>query len=109
MTDIKDAPAVIAGAVAAPRFAGDRVRSAIVPLEWPIEFDGRVIDKITVRRMTAKEVSDFVETTRAEGKAELPMFDCPMAVIDALDADDSDAVNRAVLDFLPRSLRTADE
>jgi hypothetical protein len=106
MTDINDAPAAIAGAVAAPRFASDRVRSAIVTLEWPIEFGGATYETITVRRMTGAEVSAWASSA---GEANLPMFDCPQEVVDALDADDAEAVSKAVIDFLPRRMRQVSE
>lgn len=78
-------------------------RSKSVPLRWPVQFDGKTYDHVTVRRMTGNEVAAFF---KAEGDAvELPMFDCPREVIDALDADDAEDVNRVVLDFLPRSMR----
>lgn len=88
---------------------GDRRRSEFVPLEWPVEFDGRVYRSIQIRRMSAGEVDAFVEEARANaGAARLPMFSCPHEVIDALDADDAARVNETVLRFLPRALQPAE-
>ena len=79
-----------------------------VPFIWGYEHEGQTYKAVTVRRMTVAEVEAFVEAAKAEGaKAELPMFDVPQAVIDALMPDDSAAVNEIVRDFLPRALRPA--
>lgn len=107
-TEDMDAPAEVPALIEPPRFVG-RIRSKMVPLEWPIEFGGKLYESVTVSRMTAKQVSEFVEASRAGSKANLAMFDCPIEVIDALDADDSEAVNAVALDFLPRALRTDGE
>jgi hypothetical protein len=90
-----------------PRFVDNgRPRFRVVPLEWPIDYDGKTYSEITVRRMTTAEVVAFVDQMRDDLKeATLPMFDVPHAVIDALDPDDADEVNKAVNDFLPRALR----
>lgn len=93
-------------AATAPRFVSEVPRSKSVPLTWPVEYVGKTYEAITVRRLTGNEVAAFFESV--EG-GDFPMFDCPKAVIDALDADDSEAVNKAVLDFLPRALRAATE
>lgn len=81
---------------------GDRTRR--VPLEWPVEYDGKVYDAVTVSRMSGEQISAFYAD---EVSGRLPMFDCPFEVIDALDADDAMTVQKAVLDFLPRSMREA--
>lgn len=88
---------------AAPKFLDERKRFRVVPLQWPIEYDGTVWSEITVRRLTAAEVAAFIE---AEDKKLPPMFDAPAIVIDNLDDDDAVEVNKAVADFLPRRWRT---
>jgi hypothetical protein len=102
MTDeIKPAPVTAPAA----RIIGDKHFRA-VPLEWPVEYGGKVIDKIMVRRMTGAEVSAFITTLRENpDAARLAMYDVPHEVIDALDADDYASVQKAVNDFLPRALR----
>src|SRR4051812_3697995 len=104
MTDETKPASDAAPVKAAPRIIGDRHFRA-VPLEWPIEHDGKVIDSITVRRMTGAEVSAFVAAMRENPEgARLSMYDVPHEVIDALDADDYAAIQKAVNDFLPRVL-----
>lgn len=94
----------------APKYADNgRPRFRVVPLEWPIEYDGKTYSEITVRRMTTAEVVALVDQMRDDvGAATLPMFDVPREVIDYLDPDDADEVNKAVNDFLPRGLRSAE-
>ncbi|MGJ5029048.1 phage tail assembly protein [Bradyrhizobium sp. HKCCYLS2038] len=93
-----------------PRFVGGKPRSRDVLLDWPLQYDGKIYDRITVRRMTTAEVGEFVAaaSTEAGSDMRLPMFDCPPEIIDALDPDDAEKVNEAVRDFLPRLLRQAD-
>lgn len=86
---------------APPRFVGDRRRDVVVPLEWPIEYDGKIYSEIRVRRMTGAEVAAFVNSDDGD----LPMVEAPKVVIDSLDADDAMAINKAITDFLPQSLR----
>lgn len=92
---------------APPRLLGDRFE--VVPLEYPIEYDGKVWTEITVRRMTLAEVRTFIKEIVADAeKARLPMFDAPDEVMDALDPDDEEAIGEVVDRFLPRRLRPAD-
>lgn len=112
MTDTNEMPAEVTpqaeqpAVKPAPKFVSQKERFRTVTLEWPIEYDGKVYDSVTVRRMTTSEVAEFIDQVRADAKsASLPMFDVPKEVVDALDADDAEAVNKAVNDFLPRSLR----
>ncbi|ACI92725.1 hypothetical protein OCAR_5594 [Afipia carboxidovorans OM5] len=88
-----------------PRFVEEARRFRSVPLEWPITYGGQVYDQITIRRMTADEVRQFVDAAANGLKPSLPIFDVPDAVLAALDADDDAEVEKAVNDFLPRSLR----
>ena len=90
-----------AEAIAPPRFVSEQKRFRIIPLEY----DGKVYDAITVRRMTAQEVADW----QGSDERTLPMVEAPLAVIDALDADDALKVNEAINDFLPHVLREAIE
>ena len=103
------APEVEIAKPAPPKFVGDRPRLCTVPLEWPVEYDGKTYTEITVRRMTAGEVMTFIEQATAGGSPRLPMLEAPPEVIDALDADDADNVNKAVNDFLPRALQQAEQ
>lgn len=101
------------------RFVGGKPRSETVPLDWPIEVDGRLIDSIVVCRMTAGEIAAYIEQveTAADRAAAMrirfPMFRAiggallPDAVIDALDDDDGERVQEVALRFLPRRFRVA--
>lgn len=106
MTAEQDAPAT----KPAPKLLGNRSRT--VPLQYPVEFDGKVYDSITVRRMTGSEVAEYisamsVDISEGTDRAWMPMFDVPREVYEALDDDDLQEVDKAVLDFLPRRLRPA--
>lgn len=95
------------------RIVSPKERSASVPLEWPIDFDGKTWDSVTIRRITGRELEAYVEAIAALPEDALslksPMIDCPPEVYDALDADDRARLEAALLPFLPRSLRAAAE
>ena len=113
-------------AAAAPAPVNDAVtidnaasRMKIFPLAWPVTYQGKCYEQIGLRRMTAKEVSDFVARIEAEGRINpdailrFPLFvdetgvAIPDAVLDGLDADDADMLNTAAIDFLPRRFRAS--
>lgn len=101
----------------APRFVGSRVRQTSVLLEWPVEYAGKTYDSIGIKRLTAKEVSDFTARLDQEkvGALRWPVFvdsdgaSIPDAVMDALDDDDNLALQKVMLDFLPRRFRPETE
>ena len=68
-----------------PRFVGGPVRTETLTLECPLEFDGKVYETITARRLTGRELDD-----------------CPDAVVKALDASDSMRLNEVAGRFFPR-------
>jgi hypothetical protein len=85
---------------------GNRTRT--VPLEYPAELsDGTVLQEITVRRMSTEEMAAFVAAAKEGRDYPLPTFSVPDAILDALDPDDFDAVNRAAMEMLPRRLQRA--
>jgi hypothetical protein len=109
-------PAAEQPAPAPPKFAdGGKPRAQTVKLNYPVEYDGKIYNEITVRRLTATEVDQFCTAlvarvpTDTSAMPRLPMFDVPFAVLDALDADDDDAVQEVITSFLPRRLRQAVE
>lgn len=103
-TAISEQPA--ADPAPAARIVTDRITSRIVPLEWPVEFDGKVYHQIRVHRVTGKEMRDFMEKIRAGADDLLPpMVDCPLEVWEALDADDQFAIDQAAAEFMPRRLK----
>lgn len=95
-------------------FVGSKVRSMRIDLEWPVEFGGRIWESIPLKRLTHKEVADWVEEIKAQdASVQFPVLreedgtPLPDGLLDALDADDFDEVNKAVLNFLPRRFRGA--
>ncbi|TIR24036.1 MAG: phage tail assembly protein [Mesorhizobium sp.] len=91
------------------RVVGDAPREKIVPLEFPLEFDGRMWTEVKVRRVTGKEVEDYMEALGRGERPMPPMFECPREVYDAMDDDDRFAIDEAVVPFLPRRLKAAAE
>ncbi len=99
------------------RFVGDRPRIKCVPLEWPVEFGGRTYDALALARLTAGEVAAFQRSIAAlppDAPVSFPVYrlpdggPLPDGILDALDADDRDALDKAALDFLPRRFRGAE-
>ena len=102
---------------AAPEIVYLKPRVTMVPLEWPVKVDGVEYHEIGLKRMNVKEVADFFEATKdlpnGEVGRRLPIFvdatGKPISsdVLDAIDQDDFDAIDKAALDFLPRRFRSA--
>ncbi|MEN5279258.1 phage tail assembly protein [Brucella sp. TWI432] len=91
------------------KFDSDKPREKMIPLEWPVTVNGVRYAEVRVRRVTGKEIREYVANSRAGKKLAPPVFDIPFEVYDALDADDADTLDEAGLDFLPRSVRDASE
>jgi hypothetical protein len=87
------------------RIVTDRPMSKIVPLEWPVEFDGIVYRQIRVKRVTGGEVRDYFEKLRAGEAVMPPMIECPLEVWEALDADDQSTIDEAVAAFVPKRMK----
>lgn len=87
------------------RITSDAPREKIVALEWPVTFGGKVYTEVRIRRVSGKEMRDFISRLQAGENIAPPVFDIPVEVYDALDADDADLLDSEGLDFLPRSLR----
>lgn len=83
-----------------------KARSTSVALEWPVEFDGTTYESITIRRVSGKEVDDFVTAATSGDGAGLkaPMIDCPREVYEAMDDDDRLKLEVALIPFLPLRL-----
>jgi hypothetical protein len=100
-----------------PRFVGGKSRSMRIDFEWPIEYGGMTYDHVNLRRLTAGEVAEWTREIASQAQSGLSLawpvlrddadLPIPAGLTDALDADDFDAVNKAVLDFLPRRFRGA--
>ena len=84
----------------------------VIRLEFPKTVDGIDYTEITLRRLTAKQVSEWVEEVRLLAARDpmaktpdLPTIDAPQKVLDALDDDDLFTLEEASADFLPRRFR----
>lgn len=96
-------------AVPVAKIVSDKAREKMVPLEYPVEYDGKVWTEIRVHRVTAGEVSDWIKRLDSDEDQMPPVVDCPMAVWNALDADDQDTVDKEAMAFTPRRLKAAAE
>jgi hypothetical protein len=85
------------------RFIGGKA-FRVVKLEYPIEYGGKEYREIRLRRMTFLEMKEFIEDAAERDDVRPSIFDCPMEMLDHLDADDFENVDKAVRDFLPRRL-----
>lgn len=99
----------------APRFLNEAGRSAIIPLESPLEYDGVQYASLTARKLKGADLLKIKQDS-ARGLIENQeiylyalMCDVPAAVISSLDADDYAAMVEKSADFLPRYVRTAAE
>lgn len=102
MTESKEPPVA--------RIVSSRERERKIPLLDPVEYDGTVYDAVTIRRVTGKEMEDYMDLLATSDGAPLPpMIDCPRAVYDAMDDDDRFAIDQAMRDFMPRRLRATAE
>jgi hypothetical protein len=104
MTEQKEA----AGEKPAAKIVSSKARSTTVELDWPVEFDGKVWNEITIRRVTGREVEVFIEaiTEKADGESrtKFPGIECPQEGYDALDDDDRLRLEDELRPFLPRRL-----
>ena len=102
---------------AVAQFLSDRPRSKTIGLLWPISFNGRNYQAITMIRLTASDVARFQDELEAllrdnpDAALRFPIFrdetgaPVPAEVLDALDDDDRFELDRAAADFLPRRFR----
>lgn len=92
------------------RFVSTEGRERFVPLQFPVEYDGQVWDQVRVRRISAGELRNYITALAgSETYAMPPMVDCPLAVWEAMDADDQAEVDDAAMVFTPRRLKAAAE
>ena len=97
-------------------FKGRRERERRYDLLEPFSVDDREVDHIIVRRMTTADVLDFTEVLASldgKGAQRFPMCYLPWGelvpddVWEAMDDDDTHALSRLVVDFLPSRYRAA--
>ncbi|WP_274627564.1 phage tail assembly protein [Arvimicrobium flavum] len=90
------------------RIVSSKPRSMTVALDHPVEFDGTLYESVTIRRVTGKEVDEFIRASaglkEGERQPQLPVLDFPREVYDEMDDDDRLRVEEALLPFLPRRL-----
>jgi hypothetical protein len=88
------------------RIVSDKVRERMVPLEFPVEFDGVTYDAIRIRRVSGKQMAEFFAKVReSDGNVVPPVVDCPPEVWFALDADDQFTIDQAAAEFMPKRLK----
>lgn len=87
------------------RIVSDLPREKMIPLQYPLEFDGQLISEVRVRRVSGKEVQDYMDAIGRDESPVPPMFDCPMEVYDAMDDDDRMTLDKEAVPFLPRRLK----
>ena len=105
------------GEVTGPRFVGSKARSMRIDFEWSVEYGGFVYDHVNLRRLTQGEIAEWMKEVSSAKQTGLSLtwpiirddtdLPIPQGLLDALDADDFDAINKAMLDFLPRRFRGA--
>lgn len=86
-------------------------RSKMVPLQFPVEFDGKIWDSVEIRRCTGTEIKKYMEqmANREETFTLPPVVICPVAVWEAMDADDQLTIDEESQAFMPRRLKAAVE
>lgn len=115
MSDVDAATAM----PATPEFVDPESRFGFVDLDYPMTFEGRTFSRIYLRRLSATEVSTFVETIQDKQNSKeivrWPVtFDAagapiPDAVLAGLDDDDAFKLDEKLQDFLPRRFRTGSD
>lgn len=109
------APQPVAAAPATPAvlvttFVNAAGRTKRVPLQWPIEHDGRVIDSVEICRLTGADFKRIARITPGEDETDVMlslMTGLPVEVFGDIDADDFDNLVEAAEGFLPRKIRRA--
>ncbi|THK38644.1 phage tail assembly protein [Ensifer sp. MPMI2T] len=105
----KQAEAAQASKPAPPRLVGKegKERERVIPLEFSVEYDGKVYEELTVRRISGKDFSAMSAFDGSKETTQLAalMTGAPVEVIEALDGDDFVELQEAVQAFLPRKLR----
>lgn len=91
----------------AARIVSEKPREKIVDIDFHVEFDGQVYSNIKLRRVTGKEINDYLEAISSKDAPSIvpPMVVCPQEVWDAMDDDDRYKVEREMVSFFPQRLR----
>lgn len=94
-------------AKAVATIVGGPARAETIPLVWPVEYRGKVWTEIVVKRVTSADIKAWTDTPAEARETAAPWIDAPLAVVEALDADDEDRVNDAAVRFIPARFRDA--
>lgn len=106
--DAESAPARPVAEPAKLNFIGGKAWAKTIPLDYPFEYEGRVVSEITAHRMTTAEVgavADQLGTAFTRWDLIAAMVGLPVEVLRGLEAGDGDAVMEAAIDFLPKALK----
>lgn len=85
-----------------------RDSSVAIPLDFPFEWEGRVVDTITMRRLTVAEAGEMVDALPEDfdfWDFYSLMCDLPAAVLRGLIDADGKKVSEVGYDFLPHKLQ----
>lgn len=109
----KEAKKQEAAAKAPPRIIdADNKRSMVLELDFPVEYDGAVIETITIRRPTLREWRGYIQSCAeavkengegADDHVDMPWLSVPVVVINALDFVDGERVEAAQEGFFAQS------
>lgn len=79
-------------------------------LRYPIEFEGKRIEEITLRRATVKDMRKAKEISGDDAESEILLIsnlaNLPIDAIEALDLWDYQVLQKELSSFLPKSRRS---
>ena len=94
------------------KIVSDKPRTSSYTLQWPIDYNGRTITQLLLKRVTVGEIAEWQKKSEeTKGDSRLPIFvmmdgsDISEDVWAAMDVDDMDALSEAAMDFLPKRYR----
>jgi len=108
----RDAAKVAEAAKGAPEFVSVDGRTLVVPLEFPMQFDGVVLSEVTIRRPLMREwraylraCADAVQANGpgADDNVDQAWLSIPAVVLENLDFADASRVESAMEGFFGRS------
>lgn len=87
-------------------------REAVVPLDHPVTVDGVLVERVTLQRLTGRQLLDLVLATDDDDElgrlVREAVIGLPIEAVEGMDADDQDRVLAAVRPFLPAVIRSLD-
>lgn len=109
MTATADAsPAPTLPPAAKLNFVGGKAWTTAVPLDFPFDLAGRVVEEVSLHRLTTAEMGELVDrlgTTFTRWDMVAAMAGLPVEVLRGMEAGDGDRVMEAGIHFLPHSLK----